>query len=328
MNGSPKDLFKVWHYVYEKTYSLDTQEAKDRFRAFKDNLKFIREHNAKNLEYKLGLNQFSDMTHAEYKEKMCTKKVVKGEEFDKLVETSKFNPVKDDDDDDLTKRRFLAGLDNIDYRNFYNSARNQGNCGCCWAFATAGAVEGAYGLKNGMTYNYLSPQHLVDCDKNNNGCNGGNSLYAYRYVATNGIHFESFYPYQGKVGICKYSNEQPLNLISSYSYCSNYSNNSERKCNFQKVYDLLKNGPGTIGIDASSREFNMYSSGIFSAQCSADNHAVILVGFGTDSNGTQYWVVRNTWGENWGEKGYIRVKVDESNNYSCFVTNEVIVPIL
>jgi len=66
IDGSPKELFKVWHHIYERSYALDTQEAKDRFANFKANLKEIREHNAQDLSYKLGINQFSDMTNAEF----------------------------------------------------------------------------------------------------------------------------------------------------------------------------------------------------------------------------------------------------------------------
>ena len=329
IDGSPKDLFKVWHLLYKKSYTFDTQEARDRFKIFKENLKFIKEHNSKNLGYKLGLNQFSDMTNKEYKEKMCTKKVIQGAEFDKLVSNSKFIPYKgDDDDDDLTKRRFLSkAIENIDYTGYFNEPRDQGSCGSCWAFATVGAVEGALSLKYRQTSNYLSPQQLVDCDSGNNGCNGGNSVNSYDYVSKNGVHYESIYPYTGNVETCKYSNSLPLNRITSFSFCSNYSSNTDKSCSIDKVYSLLQQGPGTIGIDASSDEFRSYSSGIFSAACSADNHAVILVGAGTTEDGIDYWLVRNSWGTSWGDKGYIKVKIDDSNSKSCFVNNEIFVPI-
>jgi len=328
MDASSKDLFKIWHYLFKKAYTLDTQEARNRFRNFKENLQFIKQHNAKNLSYKLGLNQFSDMTNAEYKEKMCTKKIIKGPQLDKLLSNSKFVPFKEDDDDDLTKRRFLRNsFDKIDYTEYLNEPRDQGMCGSCWAFATLGAVEGAIGLKNRQTINYLSTQQLVDCDTSNNGCNGGNSANAYTYVSKMGVHLESLYPYTANPGTCQYSNSMPLNTISSYSYCSNYSSNDDNKCSVERVYGLLKQGPGTIGIDASTDEFRSYSSGIFSANCNEDNHAVVLVGYGTTEDGTDYWVVRNSWGSSWGDKGYIKVKVNDSNKSSCFVNNEIYVPI-
>jgi len=328
MEKSPKELFKVWHLVFEKNYSLDTLEARQRFRTFKANLQLIKEHNAKNLSYKLGLNQFSDMTNAEFKQKMCTKKVVQGEELDQILDNFDKNSYSDDDDDDLTKRNLIAGKQAIDYTNSFSEARSQGNCGSCWAFASSGAVEGALGAKLSKSFPYLSPQQLVDCDTRNNGCNGGNTIWAFDYIVKNGIHYDSYYPYNEARGKCKYSSSAPLNKVIKYIYCTNYSNIKDRKCSIDKVYKLLTNGPGAVGVDAGTPEFQGYSSGIFSGTCTNDNHAVILAGYGISNDNVEYWIVRNSWGAFWGDNGYIKIKVNDGNKYSCFINNELIVPIV
>ena len=327
MNESPKTLFKVWHFLYEKTYTFDSQEARNRFAIFKQKLKKINEHNAKNLSYKLGLNQFSDMDISEFKEKMCTKEVLNGDAFDKLV--SELNPssVKflQDDDDDLTKRNLA--YDPINYSSFFGEARDQGNCGGCWAFSVTGAIEGIIGKNQNQAGNYLSPQQLIDCDLSNRGCNGGITGNAFNYVIKKGVELDSNYSYAAKRQICNYDQALATNRISGFKFCSNYSTREETKCSVDKVYNLLQLGPLSIGIDAGTDDFSSYQSGILDTQCSQDNHAVILVGYGIE-NGTEFWIVRNSWSSGWGENGYVRVARNDSNRNSCFVANEAWLPII
>jgi len=324
IDGSPKELFKVWHHLYERSYTLDTQEAKDRFATFKANLKEIREHNAQDLPYKLGLNQFSDMTKAEFKAKFTTEKEIPDEDFEKLVKELEMTPAfLEDDDDDLTKRNLAKNP--INHSKFYNAARSQEQCGSCWAFSTAGAVEGGLGKKAGKPINYLSTQQLVDCDKQNDGCDGGALVYAFDYMKKNGVMFDKDYAYKGSQGSCKYSSSKATNKIKGVEYCKTKSS-SKNPCSIEKVYNLLVRGPLSVVIDADAIE--KYKSGIFTGKCSKSNHAVILVGYAVDPKSGEYWIVRNSWGADWGEKGYIRVKVSESNKSSCFLTYEAFLPLL
>ncbi len=67
-------------------------------------------------------------------------------------------------------------------------------------------------------------------------------------------------------------------------------------------------GPVSVGVDASGFAFKFYKSGIITKWCGTEiDHAVLLVGYGTDSKGTDYWLVKNSWASNWGENGYFRV---------------------
>jgi len=324
-DGSPKALFKVWHFLYERTYTFDSEEARNRYAIFKAKLKLIKEHNAKNLSYKLGLNQFSDMDITEFKEKMCTKQVLQGDELDKFISETQSESFKflEDDDDDLTKRNL--GYNPIDYKQFFGEARNQGNCGGCWAFSTLAAIEGVIGKSRNQAGRFLSTQQLIDCDKSNRGCNGGVFGNAFNYIVKNGVEFDSDYGYIAKRQICKYNKSLALSKIKGFKYCSNYSSRS--KCSVDIVYNMLRLGPLSVGIDAGTDDFGSYESGILDTKCSNDNHAVVLTGYGIE-NGREYWIIRNSWSSGWGENGYVRVARNDSNKNSCFVNNEAWLPLI
>jgi C1A family cysteine protease len=324
MEKSPKELFKVWHFLYQKKYTLDTKEATQRFTNFKENLKIIKTHNASQSTYKLGLNQFSDMDIAEFKAKFATKRPVKIEEREKLKKKLKMIPAAkflEDEDDDLTKRNLAYA--SIDLRQYFPAIRDQGQCGSCWAFSTSGALEGAYGVQNKRATSYLSPQQLVDCNTDNSGCDGGDLGVSFSYVQSNGLQSDSSYTYQAVQQNCVFDSTKVAVKPISLVYCSNYDNDPQTQCTIEIVYRILTKGPASIGIDAGNKHFQNYAGGIYTTKCKNDDHAVILVGYGVDSKtGLQYWTVRNSWGASWGDNGYIYVAVDQSNNFSCFVNNE------
>jgi len=123
---------------------------------------------------------------------------------------------------------------------------------------------------------------------------------------------------------CNYASYKPLTNITGYQYCSNLTS---YKCTSQTVYNLLAKGPLSVTTDGGSAAFQSYQSGLFNAPCTIIDHAVVLAGFGV-SGTTQYWLIRNSWGLYWGESGYIRIVVNPSNNYSCFIENEAILPLM
>jgi C1A family cysteine protease len=332
--ASTKELFKVWHLLFKKSYTLDTEEAKQRFYNFKANLKLINDNNAdEESSYKMGLNQFSDMTNEEFKAVMCQKQVLRSSEFDRLITLLDMAPAPtpapstnflDDDDDDLTKRNLARA--NIDHTPFFPPIRNQGNCGSCWAFSSAGTIEGNYGLKMKKPTVPLSPQQLVDCDKGNSGCNGGVFAPAFDYIKKYGLQSESSYPYKTAQGTCSFNASSVSVKTTGYSYCSSYSTQPAVKCSVDKFYALLQKGPLAVGVDAGSKSFQAYKSGIFNASCSEDNHAVIAVGYGSEA-GKEFWIVRNSWGATWGDKGYVKIAINPANKNSCFVDNEAFLPL-
>jgi KDEL-tailed cysteine endopeptidase len=324
IEGPPKMLFKVWHLLHKKSYSLDTTEAINRYRIFKENLAEIKAHNAQpGNTYTLGLNQYSDLTKEEFK-KLMTRKPTKASDLQQLSDNMNTNTkFLNDDDDDLTKRN-LQSYAEICHAKYLGTPRNQGYCGSCWAFASAGVVEGVHGVKNKAKIEYVSTQQLVDCSTDDNGCNGGGSFSALNYIKLNGVEPDTAYTYKEADGTCAYNKMLATRRIVTWDYCSNYDT---RKCSFTNVYNLLTRGPALVGIDGSA--IQSYRSGVFTGTCTYDNHAVVLVGYGVDvSTGIAYWKVRNSWGGSWGEAGHIRVKVQTGNNSSCYVANEAIIPLL
>jgi C1A family cysteine protease len=327
MDKSPKDLFKAWHLLFERKYTFDSEEAKQRFRIFKQNLAKIKETNAKNLSFKLGLNQFSDMSNEEFRSKYATLKASDRNLDEEFANSKQKFFLSDDEDDDLTKRN-LQTYDPIDYSKWYKLPRDQGECGSCWAFTTASAVEGNQSKKLGQVINYLSPQQQVDCSTTNSGCLGGSLRNAMNYALQYGLENESDYTYRGYSQTCSYINTKPLTKISAWDYCCNYSMYTSRYCNFDRIYNLLSKGPLSVSTDGSTYEFQLYSSGIFTSSCYKVNHAVTLVGYGVATTGVKYYLVRNSWGTYWGENGYIRIAVNDANNSSCFIGYEAVLPIM
>ena len=328
MDKTPKELFKVWHMLFQKSYTFDSEEAKKRFQIFKANLEQIKKTNSENKSYKLGLNQFSDMTNEEFRTKMATYKPI-GEALEEMSNSTnneiksevKFLPA--DDEDDLTKRNLQTQIP-INYSNYFRPSRDQSQCGGCWAFALTGAVEGNISKKRGILSNYLSPQQLLDCVSGNLGCSGGDMRTGDNYIIAKGLMTESDYNFQGYTSNCRYNNLRPLTYITGYKYCSNAT---RYKCSTSLIYSLLTKGPVAVTIDGASFGFQSYSSGIFSDYCSQVNHALVLVGYG--SSGLQnYYLLRNSWSTSWGENGFIRVAVNPSNSYSCFIEYEAVFPVV
>ena len=186
--------------------------------------------------------------------------------------------------------------------------KDQGSCGSCWSFATTGSLEGAYYLKYN-TLQSFSEQHLVDCDKLDQGCNGGWMTRAYTWIKHNGgICTEADYPYtsgNGKEGTCGDVTCTAVKEVTPTSYT---------EVTPESVADLesaVAQQPVAIAV-AVNQNFQFYSSGVFDGECGQDiNHGVLLVGYGTDSE--DFWKIKNSWGTSWGEGGYIRVLKDDSN---------------
>ena len=187
--------------------------------------------------------------------------------------------------------------------------KNQGQCGSCWAFSTIGTVEGAHAIATGNLVS-LSEQNLMDCDSNNNACNGGNPYIALQYILQNGgVDTEESYPYEMRKSYCRYSNN---NLGASIS--------GAKRINFGDEGDLeraVAMVPVSVAIDASHYSFQLYSGGVYDEPyCSSYSldHGVLAVGYGSEA-GKDYWIVKNSWGTVWGEAGYI--KMSKGRNNQC-----------
>lgn len=261
---------------YDKSYADD--ELINRFNIYTNNIAEIQNHNSNpDRTWSKGINQFSDLTPEEFKTQIS-----------RPISVSNFN---------YSMTRNLRGIPtewDWTTQGAVTAVKDQGKCGSCWAFSAAEAIESAWFIKN-KALNVLSEQQIIECDKVDSGCNGGEVNSAFDYIIKNkGLCSEASYPYKGKEKKCKPCN--PVANIVSY-----INVNATENALLEAVYKQ----PISVAIEADQNIFQSYSSGVLTATCGTNlDHAVVLVGYGT-LNGQPYWKVRNSWGSSWGMSGYI-----------------------
>lgn len=234
-----------------------------------------------------GETKFSDYTRDEFK-KFCTSGSME----------PKYNPMMKAAEiptGDIPKA--------FDWRDHgaVTEVKNQGSCGSCWAFSTTGNIEGQWAIKNQQLVS-LSEQELVDCDKIDDGCQGGLPTDAYTAIMQlGGLEDEGDYPYRGRNDKCSFDKSEVKATISS---AVNISSDEQDMAAW-----LSQNGPISIGINAFAMQF--YLGGIahpwkiFCSPYSLD-HGVLIVGYGVKGY-KPYWIIKNSWGRFWGVQGYYLV---------------------
>jgi len=300
-----QSLFTNYMAKHGKKYEHD--QFFHRYNIFKSNVDKINAHNQLGKSYTVGINEFADLTHAEFKAYLTGYNHRNNEYI-----RSKNQPPAS-----MLKNVQLPA--EVDWRDAsknpknvvaVNPIKNQGQCGSCWAFSATGAIEGAHAIATGSLVS-LSEQQLVDCagSYGNSGCEGGLMDQAFEYViaqGTSGQDTEDSYPYQAVDGQCQATNGQTGATISAYH---DIPPNNEPA--IQQA--IAANGPVSIAIEADQMSFQFYSGGVFDdASCGTNlDHGVLIVGYGVDG-GKQYFNVRNSWGTSWGEQGYIRLAMGKN----------------
>jgi len=305
MPATAHSEFSAFKAKYNKTYSDITEEI-SRLRIFESNLEKIAAHNKDpRWTYTLAVNEYADLTVAEF-----AAIYARGKMWDQT--TLSMEP------HDGSKDRSVNDLPSaVDWRdkNVVTPAKNQGGCGSCWAFSTAETLESHIAIKTGKLMKF-SPQEFVSCMPNpkhcggTGGCQGATQLLGFQYAISTGITTEDSYPYEGVTGTCDKDKIKPVATISGYVKlpANNYS---------ALVNAVASQGP--IAISVAAEPWQLYSGGVYNGKCGSDiDHAVQLVGYGTQAAASRhllggggkgdYWLVRNSWGEGWGEKGYIRIQ--------------------
>lgn len=331
-------LFHKWaHFTdfmmeHNKIYA-DNAEILSRFHIFQDNMEWVAQHNLiKENTYKVGATRFADMTHSEYKEYVKSGGLSVRQE--NLHEVALRGGIVSDASLGLPKdmcgtMKSESGTfpTTVDWRTkgVVTPVRDQGQQGTCYAHAASENLESVYALKKG-TLPSLSVQQIVDCSYSygNHGNNGGMYTYAWTYVHDAGLTTEAAYPYTA--GDSDRSSCKPFTPYTYTTSCNHVPANE-----LQLTY-AVSHQPVSVAIEADSRSFQLYTSGVYNdPACGTDiDHAVVAVGYNS-MNGQDYWIVRNSWGSDWGQGGYIyiaRNSVATSTVGQCAIATYAAYPIL
>ncbi|KAH9308344.1 hypothetical protein KI387_036255, partial [Taxus chinensis] len=284
-----RHLYEKWAVYHGRTRDIIDNKHDRRFHAFKENVKHVDMVNKKNLSYKLRLNRFADLSNDEFKVMHLATKMKRHSNSNSSITRSPPSSFMYQSATHLPP--------SIDWRRkgAVTPVKDQGKCGSCWAFSTVVAVEGIHQIKTGKLVS-LSEQQLIDCDNKNKGCNGGLMEDAFQFIVqSGGIGVENDYPYEAEQGQCKVNSRAAV-VIDGYEDVPANDEGALKKA--------VGNQPVSVAIEASGSDFQLYWKGVFDGECGRElDHGVAVVGYGED-----YWIVKNSWGSEWGEDGYIRMK--------------------
>ena len=207
--------------------------------------------------------------------------------------------------------------------------RDQGKCAACWAFTALETVESAYAIA-GNDPVIMAPQQLIDCvpvfngEGEKNGCGPNFSEFAYNFMKKVETMRETDYPYVSGKNPKKYNcrpllGHQGVTKIFSYGYVSR---------NSQSIKMALKYaGPLSVTLSTENDAFNFYKTGIITAMDDCfgiEDHSAVIVGWGRNyQNLVEYYIVKNSFGADWGEQGYFRIEITEGAG-TCGINRDVI----
>ncbi|KAL6736827.1 hypothetical protein Aduo_007133 [Ancylostoma duodenale] len=278
---------------FEKGYS-DNRELLKRFKTYEKHMREIAELNRNNAHgASYGENELSDWTDEEFQKSLLPKSFYKT-----LREKATFIRT-----DPPKLERSMPPPPSFDWRtkNVISPVKAQGKCGSCWAFAATATVEAAWAIAHKEMRN-LSEQTLLDCDLEDNACDGGDEDKAFRFIHRHGLAYAADLPYVAhRQNTCSITGKVTKIDVAYFLHPDE-----------QSMIDWLVGfGPVNIGI-AVTQDMRAYKGGVFTP--SAEDcktkviglHSLLITGYGTSESGEKYWIVKNSWGNTWGvEHGYI-----------------------
>ncbi|KAG5674895.1 hypothetical protein PVAND_004840 [Polypedilum vanderplanki] len=341
--------FEQWEAKFYK--NLDASRRTFYRQNFESNLQDINSHNSKeHFSYKKGLNEYSHLPRDQFIKTRC-KTTVPNDILSFIDNEVEMSPqIVQEDRNGLTKSDhqsiqfdmaplsypFYSFTSNnvpaaVDWSALMQRVQNQASCGACWAFSAMGLIEGILRIRNRTLpdYTFFSPQFLIDCDINESGCEGGWPVTALRFLKSsangNVAPKTADYPYQSRRRTC--NRNIAMTQLNITKVSEKYINGNESALQVQ----VANYGPTIVSM-YSTNNLASYKSGVFSDNncptgpdvCSMVNHAVIVVGYGTDLVLGDYWKVKNSWGTTWGENnGYFRIARNSGNmcNIACWAIN-------
>jgi len=307
-----RKMFTDFQAKYAKSYT-NQNEVEHRFRIFVENMKKSDALNKLNPDATFGVTKFSDLSETEFNQKYLMN--FDAESYVKPAAKTSFVGKGN-------VRGCSPDSTNYDWNScgVITSVYNQGQCGSCWAFSATETIESYFALA-GNTLTGLAMEQIVDCDTagQDQGCNGGFPSGAYQYVeSAGGIEPLSDYPYTaegGESGSCNFQQSDVVATVTGYS-------SIDGETGLYQQTSSSSGGPVSVCVDASS--WQNYNGGVLTSCGSEVDHCVQLTGYANYGESGAYWIVRNSWGGDWGEQGYIWIEIGQDlcsiGDYATVVT--------
>ncbi|ELR21263.1 cathepsin L, putative [Acanthamoeba castellanii str. Neff] len=277
--------FTEWTRTHAKSYS--TEEFVFRLSVWRENKRFVEEHNRQNHSYSLGMNQFGDLTADEFRRIYTT---------DMSSFAAATAPItKEEEEYNATTSEAASPASSVATPRASTGGRGE-------AYKPS-KTRTAHWRKYATLPN-LSEQHLVDCtgEYGNGGCSGGWMHTAYRWLQDKGGSVSQLsYPYTASVGACQHAAKPKSAFVQHYTRIPAGNENA-------LLDAVATTGTVAIAYNAGTQAHAYYQGGILDVpNCgNTPTHAVLLVGYGTE-NGKDFWILKNSWGSGWGEGGYFRL---------------------
>lgn len=309
-------LFNDFIENYNKTYKIGSEEYETRFKSFQKSLLQIdylngAQNNIADTAF-YGITKFSDLSSNEFDDRYLVYEHKKNSHHRRHAKSSNLKH---------RSKRSVTLPRKVDWRKkqCVSAVKNQFTCGACWAFSAIETVESMVALKTGKL-KILSVQEFIDCAKNGNlGCDGGDTCNLLQWIVDNdvGIQEEEDYPLVLKTEQCKLK-EVGKGVHVASNYTCDYLVGEEDTL----LESLAYHGPVAVAVNALTWQY--YLGGVIKFHCDGSlenlNHAVQIVGYDLDAT-PPYYIVRNSWGEDFGQKGYLKIAIGSN---VCGIASEVV----